>query len=160
MPSSSPRAIALLLLCTITAVLALPKNYPRFTVPQQYLEVGQMRAVMEINPSALLEAQCLDRNAHIVFHDESVAELAICEGGIAGSVQNCRGKPAETKGVAGSARFSLKVMTEGATIDIAKTRWEACVRAARAVCPTGSFRAVCAGGASKGDVEFFLTNPW
>lgn len=63
-------------------------------------------------------------------------------------------------GVAGSARFSLKVMAEGATINVAKKRWEACVRAARAVCPTGSFRAVCAGGTTKGDLEFFLTNPW
>ncbi|CRK36260.1 hypothetical protein BN1723_018609, partial [Verticillium longisporum] len=71
----------------------------------------------------------------------SVAELNICEGGIAGDVKSCRGSPVETMGVAGSARFSLKVMAEGATINVAKKRWEACVRAARAVCPTGSFRA-------------------
>lgn len=111
-------------------------------------------------PSLSMRYRPLTYCRHIVFHDEAVAELAICEGGIAGSVQKCRGSPTETKGEAGTARFSLKTMREGATINIAKDRWERCVRAARAVCPTGTFRAVCSGGASKGDVEFFLTQPF
>ncbi|KAH6689214.1 hypothetical protein F5X68DRAFT_260749 [Plectosphaerella plurivora] len=145
---------------TFLGVVASVMALPHFSVQQQYLEVTRMRASAEIRPLALLETQCMNRNVHIVFHDEAVAELAICDGGIAGSVQKCRGSPTETKGVAGTARFSVKTMRKGATIEISKERWERCVRAARAVCPTGTYRAVCAGGASKGDIEFFLTQPF
>lgn len=87
-----------------------------------------------------------------------MAELGIC-GGIAGSVQKCGGAPTSTTGTSGSAKFSLSAVERGATINISKGRWEQCVRAARAVCPTGSLKATCAGGASKGDVQFTLDNP-
>lgn len=94
----------------------------------------------------------------IVFHDENVAELAIC-GGIAGSITKCGGAPTSTTGESGTAKFSLSAVEQGATINISKGRWEQCVRAARAVCPTGSLNATCAGGASAGDVSFTLDNP-
>lgn len=94
----------------------------------------------------------------IVFHDENVALLGIC-GGIAGAITKCGGAPASTTGLSGSAAFALDAVERGATINISKGRWEQCVRAARAVCPTGSLRATCAGGASKGDVAFTLDNP-
>lgn len=96
--------------------------------------------------------------SNIVFHDSNKAQLAIC-GGIAGDVTTCRGSPAETTGEAGTAKFVLSPRSEGATVEISKERWEQCVRAARAVCPTGSMRGVCVGGGSKGDVEFELTRP-
>ncbi|KAL0939140.1 uncharacterized protein CTRU02_205750 [Colletotrichum truncatum] len=145
------------LLLTATAALAAPagRRWPRFTVPQQHFEVLGMRAQTEVNPSAVLEATCIDRNAHIVFHDTDVAELAIC-GGISGSVSACKGNPVTTIGQSGSARFTLKATTEGATINITKNKWEQCVRAAREKCPTGSVHAVCSGGATSGDVEFTL----
>jgi len=95
---------------------------------------------------------------NIVFHDQNVAELAIC-GGIAGSIQKCGGAPSATTGQSGSARFELRAAAPGATINISKGRWEQCVRAARAVCPTGSLQATCAGGASSGDVDFTLDTP-
>ncbi|GJC83994.1 hypothetical protein ColTof4_07895 [Colletotrichum tofieldiae] len=149
------------LLLTATAALAAPAGrhhkWPRFTVPQQHFEVLSMRSQEPVNPAAMLEATCIDRNAHIVFHDQNAAELAIC-GGISGDVAACQGSPATTVGRAGSARFALKTTVEGASINIAKAKWEQCVRAARDKCPTGSVRAVCAGGATSGDVEFTLDN--
>lgn len=98
-------------------------------------------------------------NSHIVLHHQNTAELAIC-GGIEGSVQRCGGDPATTTSQLGSARFTLRAVDEGATINISKRRWEECVRAAREVCPTGSLRATCIGGATSGDVAFVLDNPW
>jgi len=87
-----------------------------------------------------------------------VAELGIC-GGIAGAITKCGGAPTSTTGKSGTAQFKLAAVSQGATINISKGRWEQCVRAARAVCPTGSIQATCAGGASTGDVAFTLDNP-
>lgn len=87
-----------------------------------------------------------------------MAILSIC-GGIAGDITKCGGAPTSTTGQAGSAKFELDAVQDGATINISKGRWERCVRAARAVCPTGSLTATCLGGASKGDVQFTLDNP-
>lgn len=82
--------------------------------------------------------------------------LAIC-GGIAGaSVGACQGSPAETTGRSGRAVFTARATQEGASINISKDRWVACVGAAREACPVGSFRAVCAGGATRGNVVFTL----
>ncbi|RYP38553.1 hypothetical protein DL767_002489 [Monosporascus sp. MG133] len=67
--------------------------------------------------------------------------------------------PDVTVGESESARFSLNAASEGATITVSKGRWEQCVRATRAVCPTGSMAATCAGGASRGDMEFVLDSP-
>ena len=94
----------------------------------------------------------------IVFHDQNVAELGIC-GGIAGSITKCNGAPESTIGQSGSAKFTLTTATNGATINISKGRWEQCVRAARAICPTGSMTGTCSGGASSGDVNFTLDWP-
>jgi len=94
-------------------------------------------------------------NSNIVFHDQNVAELAIC-GGIAGSIEFCQGNPTSTTGSSGTALFALNPTTAGATINISKGRWEGCVRAAIAVCPTGSFESTCVGGASTGNVAFSL----
>lgn len=93
--------------------------------------------------------------SNIVFHDQNVAELGIC-GGIAGAITKCGGAPTETTGSSGTALFTLKAATAGATINVSKGRWEGCVRAARAVCPTGTFSSTCIGGASTGNVEFTL----
>lgn len=99
---------------------------------------------------------------HIIFHEENAAQLAIC-GGISGggADQRCGGPPAATTvGRRGSAVFSLRAVRGGATIDISKVRWEECVHAARAVCPTGSLSATCLGGATSGDVAFSLDVNW
>ncbi len=93
-----------------------------------------------------------------MFHDQNIAELAICDG-ISGSTTRCEGQPGRTVGESRSARFALKAEVEGATINISKAQWEQCIRAARAVCPTGSMKATCVGGASKGDVSFVLDMP-
>lgn len=61
-----------------------------------------------------------------------------------------------TQARVGSALFTLKAVEPGSTINITKKRWEQCVHAARAACPTGSLTAMCLGGASKGDVRFSL----
>ena len=99
------------------------------------------------------------KNSRIVFHDQNVAELSICRG-IAGPVTKCQGLPAETTGRSGTALFALRTAEAGAQINISKDPWEQCVRAARAVCPTGSMSGTCVGGATTGgDVAFTLTNP-
>ncbi|RKU46182.1 hypothetical protein DL546_008546 [Coniochaeta pulveracea] len=132
--------------------------FPRVMVRSDHLEVLSMRASTAVNPAAVTSTTCLDTSKKIVFHDENVAELGIC-GGIAGSITKCGGAPASTTGQSGTAKFVLKATQSGAQINISKGRWEQCVRAARAVCPTGSLSAVCQGGATAGDVGFTLDNP-
>ncbi|KAI0175893.1 hypothetical protein GGR52DRAFT_570873 [Hypoxylon sp. FL1284] len=133
-------------------------TWPRFSVRNEHLEVLSLRASTSVDPAAVSDVNCIDRNVNIVFHDQNVAELGIC-GGIAGSITKCQGAPQSTEGQSGSAKFSLEAADRGATINISKGRWEQCVRAARAVCPTGSMEGVCAGGASAGDVKFTLGSP-
>lgn len=96
------------------------------------------------------------RRRHIVFHEQNAAELSICDGLPGG---RCRTGERETVGRAGSAVFVLRAVEPGASVTVTKGRWEGCVRAARAVCPTGSLRSRCLGGASSGDVEFWLGGP-
>ncbi|KAI8635341.1 hypothetical protein F5Y19DRAFT_407411 [Xylariaceae sp. FL1651] len=132
--------------------------WPHYTVDNEHFEVLAMRASTTVNPSAVTDVTCIDSKVNIVFHDQNVAELGIC-GGIAGSITKCGGAPESTVGESGSAKFTLKAATSGATISISKGRWEQCIRAARAVCPTGSMSGTCAGGASTGDVNFTLESP-
>ncbi|KAI1083036.1 hypothetical protein F5B20DRAFT_443852 [Whalleya microplaca] len=147
----------LLLLASAGLSFASPV-WPHYTVDNEHFEVLSLRASVGVNSAAVSDVTCLDRNVNIVFHDQNVAELAIC-GSISGSVTKCRGAPETTIGQSGSAQFTLKTTAPGATINISKERWEQCVRAARAVCPTGSMKATCMGGASKGNVEFTLDSP-
>ncbi|GJC86054.1 hypothetical protein ColLi_08892 [Colletotrichum liriopes] len=88
----------------------------------------------------------------------NVATLGIC-GGIQGTIQKCNGAPKSTVGQSGTAKFTLNPTDSGATINVSKGRWEGCIRAARATCPTGSFSSTCVGGASQGNIAFTLTNP-
>ncbi|KAJ3947887.1 uncharacterized protein N0V96_002124 [Colletotrichum fioriniae] len=134
------------LLLTATAALAAPAgrhNWPRFTVPQQHFEVLSMRMQEPVNPAAMVEATCQNSPSAAVSRAPSTPATET---------------PPPPSAQAGSARFSLKTTVEGAQITISKTKWEQCVRAARDKCPTGSLRAVCAGGATVGDVEFTLKN--
>ncbi|KAK0745918.1 hypothetical protein B0T18DRAFT_324512 [Schizothecium vesticola] len=150
-----PLTLTLLLLPLLT--LAAPsRKYPRFTVPQSHFEVLSMRQSTPLNPRAITDTTCIDRNTHIVFHEQNAAELAICDGLPGG---RCRTGAREATGRAGSAVFVLRAVEAGASVTVTKARWEGCVRAARAVCPTGSLRSVCLGGASSGDVEFWLGGP-
>ena len=116
------------------------------------LSLGQNHTSPSVPHVLILEPR------NIVFHDQNVAELAIC-GGIAGSITKCGGNPAATTGQSGTALFTLKTTDAGATINISKGRWEQCIRAARAVCPTGSVSGTCVGGATTGNVAFTLANP-
>ncbi|EON97986.1 hypothetical protein UCRPA7_6591 [Phaeoacremonium minimum UCRPA7] len=146
------------LLVFFSCVAAMPSGFPRVYVPQQHFEVLQMRASTSVNPDAVTGVTCQDRSQNIVFHDQNVAELGIC-GGIAGAITKCGGAPTSTVGQSGTAKFSLNAVDSGATINISKGRWEQCIRAARAVCPTGSMSGTCVGGASTGNVAFTLANP-
>ncbi|KAK1754874.1 hypothetical protein QBC47DRAFT_203032 [Echria macrotheca] len=168
--SSSPKSLKsnpllLLFLALFTSMMIIPPTlaapyhtFPRVRVPQSHYEVLKMRQKTLLNPNAVTDIHCIDRTAHIVFHDQNVAELSIC-GGMAGSSNTpCAGSPATTEGKSGSALFTLTALEGGAGIVLTKEAWEACVRAARAACPTGSLSAVCVGGASRGgDVGFSLT---
>ncbi|KAI0396218.1 hypothetical protein F5Y17DRAFT_126010 [Xylariaceae sp. FL0594] len=147
----------LLLLAGAACTLASPV-WPHYTVDNEHFEVLAMRATTSVNPAAVSDVTCIDPNLHIVFHDQNVAELAIC-GGIAGSITKCGGAPESTIGHSGSAKFTLTPVKRGATINISKGRWEQCVRAARAICPTGSMKGTCSGGASSGDINFILEWP-
>ncbi|TVY37379.1 hypothetical protein LSUB1_G003426 [Lachnellula subtilissima] len=86
----------------------------------------------------------------IIAHDQNVAELGIC-GGIAGTIVKCGGAPTSTTGSSGTALFTLKAVDAGATINVSKGRWEGCVRAAAATCPTGGFSSTCVGGCVDGE---------
>jgi len=141
------------ILASFASVLAVP--FPSYALGQDHLEVLRIRESTTVNPNAVTGTTCIDTTANIVFHDQNVAELAIC-GGIAGTIEKCGGSPASTTGSSGTALFSLKAATAGATINVSKGRWEGCVRAARAVCPTGTFSSTCVGGASTGNVDFTL----
>ncbi|KAI1660058.1 hypothetical protein F4813DRAFT_311853 [Daldinia decipiens] len=149
---------SLVLLVAGASLSAASPVWPHYSIDGEHLEVLHMRASTSVNPAAVSGVECIDRNKNIVFHDQNVAELAIC-GGIAGSIQKCGGAPETTTGRSGSAEFTLSAATSGATINISKGRWEQCVRAARAVCPTGSMKGTCAGGASSGNVDFTLDSP-
>lgn len=94
----------------------------------------------------------------LVAHDINVAILGIC-GGIAGAIEQCAGAPTTTVGESGTAKLTLTVATRGTTIDITKGRWEACMRAAQAVCGNSPFTSTCIGGAdvNAANVDFALT---
>ncbi|KAI0447717.1 hypothetical protein F4803DRAFT_179195 [Xylaria telfairii] len=147
----------LFLLASAACSFASPV-WPRYTVDNEHFEVLALRATTQVNPTAVSGVTCIDPKLNIVFHDQNVAELGIC-GGIAGSITKCGGAPESTTGQSGSAKFTLTTATQGATINISKGRWEQCVRAARAICPTGSMSGTCSGGASSGDVNFILESP-
>ncbi|KAI1203065.1 hypothetical protein F5X97DRAFT_157280 [Nemania serpens] len=146
-----------LLLVSAACSFASPV-WPHYTVDNEHFEVLALRANTQVNPAAVSDVKCIDSRLNIVFHDQNVAELGIC-GGISGSITKCGGAPEATTGQSGSARFTLTTATKGARINISKGRWEQCVRAARAICPTGSMSGTCSGGASSGDVNFTLESP-
>jgi hypothetical protein len=50
-------------LATSINALAMPKGFKRVYVPHEYLEVLSMRATSEVNPAAVSDVVCLDRNA-------------------------------------------------------------------------------------------------
>ncbi|KAI1381719.1 hypothetical protein F4677DRAFT_439535 [Hypoxylon crocopeplum] len=149
---------SLLLFLASAGLSSATPMWPHYSIENEHLEVLALRASTAVNPAAVSGVTCIDRNVNIVFHDQNVAELAIC-GGIAGSITKCGGSPQSTVGKSASAEFTLNAATPGATINISKGRWEQCVRAARAICPTGSMKGTCAGGASTGDVDFTLDSP-
>ncbi|KAI1323223.1 hypothetical protein F5Y16DRAFT_350806 [Xylariaceae sp. FL0255] len=151
------RSSVLVLLTSAVCSFASP-TWPRYTIDIEHLEVLAMRASTAVDHSAVEDMTCIDPDVNIVSHDQNVAELAIC-GGIAGTIEFCGGDPTETVGESGSAKFTLTAATDGATINISKGRWEGCIRAARAICPTGSMSGTCVGGASTGDVDFTLDSP-
>jgi len=129
--------------------------FPSTTVSQDHYEVLRMRASTILNPRAAVDIQCLDPSVYVVSHDQNVAELAICNG-IAGARQRCEGQHYSTTGSSGTAMFILNPTTPGAIINISKGRWDACIRTAEEKCATGTFSAVCLGGATTGDVAFSL----
>lgn len=56
--------------------------------------------------------------------------------------------------------LNLNVVNEGSTINVSKGRWEACMRAARAVCGDSPFTSECVGGTAGtdgGNIAFELT---
>jgi hypothetical protein len=87
----------------------------------------------------------------------SCSQMKVLTISAAGAITKCGGNPTSTTGSSGTALFELKATTSGATISISKGRWEGCVQAARAVCPTGTFSSTCIGGASTGNVAFTLS---
>jgi len=143
----------LTLLITLTSSFTI-LAYPHPGVSHNHFAVLALRASTTVNPAAVTDTECTNQGS-IVFHDQNVAELAIC-GGIAGSITKCAGAPPSTTGQSGTALFTLNAVDSGATINISKGRWEGCVRAASAVCPTGGYSSTCVGGASTGDVKFTL----
>jgi hypothetical protein len=104
-----------------------------------------------VNPDAVTSTTCDDTTVSLDSHDTNVAILSIC-GGIAGAIEFCGGNPQTTVGASGGSKFTLTSVNqdEGATINVSKGRWEGCVRAAQAVCPTGTFSSGCIGGTSDG----------
>ncbi|KIW15404.1 hypothetical protein PV08_05450 [Exophiala spinifera] len=102
-------------------------------------------ASTSVDPNDVTGTTCDDPTVSLNSHDTNVAVLSIC-GGIAGSIQKCGGNPQTTVGASGTSKFTLTPVTQGATLNVSKGRWERCVRAAQAVCPTGTFTSTCIGG--------------
>ncbi len=104
-----------------------------------------------VNPDAVTGTTCDDPSVALNTHDTNVAILSIC-GGIAGAIEFCGGDPVTTVGASGTSEFTLTAVgaDQGATMNVSKGRWEGCVRAARATCPTGTFSSTCIGGTSDG----------
>ncbi|KFX89675.1 hypothetical protein V490_06863 [Pseudogymnoascus sp. VKM F-3557] len=118
-----------------------------------------VRANTSVNPDSVTGTTCTDAGVSIDSHDINVAILSIC-GTIAGKIQKCQGSPASTTGASGTAVLNLNVVNEGSTINVSKGRWEACMRAARAVCGDSPFKSECVGGtagANGGNIAFELT---
>ncbi|KFZ13885.1 hypothetical protein V501_03477 [Pseudogymnoascus sp. VKM F-4519 (FW-2642)] len=117
------------------------------------------RANTSVNPDSVTFTTCTDPGVSIDSHDINVAILSIC-GTIAGTIQKCQGSPASTTGASGTAVLKLNVVNQGSTINVSKGRWEACMRAARAVCGNSPFKSECVGGTagtSGGNIAFELT---
>ncbi|KAK3310548.1 uncharacterized protein B0T15DRAFT_41644 [Chaetomium strumarium] len=153
-----------LFLSTLSVAAPTPQPWyekyhqPRVAVPQTYYEAVSLRRQTPITRNVVQDVVCLDSSVNFIEYDEHAAMLGIC-GGIAGSsVGSCRGSPATTTGRSGKAQFTARATQKGATISISKDSWAACVGAARQACPKGSFRGVCLGGATRGDVAFELTS--
>lgn len=144
---------AFVVLAGVSAALPGP-----WSVPPEHLEILALRRATPLNPDAVTDVRCWNTEEKIIFHEENAAQLAICDG-ISGTTSQCGGSPKTTVGSRGTAKFTLTALNEGAKINISKVRWEECVHAARAVCPTGSLSATCRGGATVGDVAFVLENP-
>ncbi|KAK6382102.1 hypothetical protein LTS17_003987 [Exophiala oligosperma] len=116
---------------------------------EPYVVQPRSPASTSVDPNDVTGTTCDDPTVSLVSHDTNVAVLSIC-GGIAGSIQKCEGNPATTVGASGTSKFTLTPVTQGATLNVSKGRWERCVRAAQAVCPTGTFTSTCKGGVSEG----------
>ncbi|KAK4152425.1 hypothetical protein C8A00DRAFT_16256 [Chaetomidium leptoderma] len=161
-----------LLLTLLTLTLAAPSSQPwyekyhqrRVIVPQSYYEGLSLRRQQNpIKPNAVRDVVCLDPKTRFVLYDEHAASLAICSSIAGSSATRCEGAPRETVGRSGKAVFTLQATERdssggGAGITLSKAAWMGCVAAAREACPEGSFRGVCVGGATRGDVQFTLTS--
>jgi len=44
------------------SALAMPHGFPRVTVPQEHIEVLKLRAATAVNPAAIADTVCIDRN--------------------------------------------------------------------------------------------------
>ncbi|KAK4174974.1 hypothetical protein QBC36DRAFT_356031 [Triangularia setosa] len=132
----------------------------RAIVPQSYYEVLHLRRSQYTlaNPRSIVKGVvCLDRKAHIIAHDEAAASLQICNGSISGSGSKCQGDLKETSAKMGTARFTLRSMSQKQTINVSREKWQQCVWAAREACPTGSLSGICLGAATwGGSVGFTL----
>ncbi|CAN8098928.1 unnamed protein product [Discula destructiva] len=144
--------IALLLLLP-GFISALPGPW---SVSQEHFEVLTLRQATPLNLDAVIDVECLDPEAHIVFHEQNTAQLAICNGISGAGNTRCPGASRVTEGVRGSANFTLTAQNPTAKINLSKVRWEECVRAARSICPTGNLSGTCRRAATSGDVDFRL----
>ncbi|KAJ3276359.1 hypothetical protein HDV01_004982 [Terramyces sp. JEL0728] len=109
-----------------------------------------------LDPNAAKNVVCTDKATKLNDHQINVALLQIC-GGIAGKIERCQGNPTSSSGVSGDARFDIKPVNAGATINVSKGRWEAGVFAARSKCGDSPFTATFPLGTSKGDLRVTLS---
>ncbi|KAJ3322909.1 hypothetical protein HDV06_002568 [Boothiomyces sp. JEL0866] len=108
-----------------------------------------------LDPNAAKNVVCTDKATKLNDHQINVALLQIC-GGIAGKIEKCQGNPTSSTGASGNAKFEIKPVNAGATINVSKGRWEAGVFAARAICGDSPFTATFPLGTSNGDLQVAL----
>lgn len=132
----------LLLFATALTTSALPTLHSPRIEPRE-------PASKNVNPQAVTGTVCNDPTVALNSHDTNVALLSIC-GGISGTIQSCGGNPTSTVGASGTSALTLTPVNAGATLNVSKGRWEGCMRAAQATCPTGTFTSTCVGGTSDG----------
>ena len=61
---SSTTLLQAALSAAAVSALAMPRGFPRVTVPPEHMEVLRLRAATAVDPTAIADVVCVDRNVY------------------------------------------------------------------------------------------------